>query len=281
MALNSWRRLSVLTRFTILACTMTAAFALILGWRLDSQLRGIDGAAWASIGLSVITLNAALFLAAKASLNEFERHAAHSQRLAIEHHERHVSETMGCVASALGGAIEMRDKEVAGHTERVTALTLHLARQMGWSDQELQHVWHGCLLHDIGKLGIPEVILLKPAPLTDEEQKAMQRHPQLAYDMLRHVTYLEPALNIPFCHHERWDGLGYPRGLKGEEIPPPARLFSVVDVYDALTSERPYRTAWSGAYALQYIRSKAGKHFDPRVVDLFLESKTTAPAPQD
>src|SRR5512143_428510 len=127
MALNSWRRLSVLTRFTILACSMTGAIALILGWRPDSQLHGIDGAAWASIGLSFMMLDAALFLAAETGLNEFERH---------------VSETMGCVASALGGAIEIRGKEVAGHTEGVTALTLHLAQRMGWSDQELHHVRH-------------------------------------------------------------------------------------------------------------------------------------------
>jgi HD-GYP domain-containing protein (c-di-GMP phosphodiesterase class II) len=123
----------------------------------------------------------------------------------------------------------------------------------------------------MGKIGIPDAILHKPAALTDEEWVIMRKHPQLAYDMLHSVEYLHPALEIPLNHHEKWDGTGYPRGLKGKEIPLSARLFAVVDVWDALTSDRPYRKAWSEEEALNYIREQSGKHFDPQVVDLFFK----------
>jgi HD-GYP domain-containing protein (c-di-GMP phosphodiesterase class II) len=133
------------------------------------------------------------------------------------------------------------------------------------------HIRRGALLHDMGKIGIPDSILHKPDKLTDEEWKIMRKHPQLAYDMLYPIEYLRPALEIPLTHHEKWDGTGYPRGLKGEEIPIVARLFTVVDVWDALTSDRPYRPAWSQDEALAYIREQSGKHFDPQVVDLFFK----------
>ncbi len=168
-------------------------------------------------------------------------------------------------------ALELRDRETQGHTLRVTELTLLLAQRLGLKDQDLVHIRRGALLHDIGKLGIPDAVLLKPGRLTDEEWEIMKRHPQIAYDLLKDIEYLRPALAIPLCHHERWDGTGYPRGLKGEEIPLAARIFAVVDVYDALTSDRPYRKAWSREAALAYIREQAGKHFDPKVVQAFLE----------
>ena len=133
------------------------------------------------------------------------------------------------------------------------------------------HIRRGALLHDMGKIGIPDSILHKPDQLTAEEWTIMHRHPQLAYDMLYPIEYLRPALEIPLTHHEKWDGTGYPRGLKGEEIPIVARLFAVVDVWDALTSDRPYRPAWSQAEALTYIREQSGKHFDPQAVDLFFK----------
>jgi HD-GYP domain-containing protein (c-di-GMP phosphodiesterase class II) len=123
----------------------------------------------------------------------------------------------------------------------------------------------------MGKLGIPDAILQKPDKLTDEEWKIMRMHPQFAYDMLSRVEYLKAALDIPFCHHEKWDGSGYPRGLKGEEIPVAARIFAVVDVWDALTSDRPYRPAWSREDTLAYIREQSGKHFDPQIVELFFK----------
>ncbi len=169
-------------------------------------------------------------------------------------------------------ALDLRDKETEGHTERVTDMTMRLARAMGIADAELVHVRRGALLHDIGKLGVPDGILLKPGPLSEEEWVLMRRHPQLAHDLLAPITYLRPALDIPYCHHERWDGTGYPRGLKGEEIPLVARLFAVVDVWDALRSARPYREPWwPEEKVLEHICSAAGTHFDPQVVEVFLD----------
>lgn len=167
-------------------------------------------------------------------------------------------------------AMDLRDKETEGHTLRVTEMTLELAQMMGVADNELVHIRRGALLHDIGKMGIPDSILLKPGLLTPEERRIIEQHPVLAYEMLNPIEYLRPALDIPYLHHEKWDGTGYPLGLRGQEIPLSARLFAVVDVYDALTSSRPYRESWTPERALQYIASEAGKHFDPQVVTIFL-----------
>ena len=167
-------------------------------------------------------------------------------------------------------AMDLRDKETEGHTQRVTGLTLELARQMGVSEPEIVQIRRGALLHDIGKLGVPDIILLKSDMLTDEEWEVMRKHPQFAYEMLAGIDYLKDALDIPLCHHERWDGKGYPRGLKGEEIPLAARIFAVVDVWDAITTDRPYRLGWSKEAAIQHIRSESGRHFDPVVVENFL-----------
>jgi PAS domain S-box-containing protein/putative nucleotidyltransferase with HDIG domain len=167
-------------------------------------------------------------------------------------------------------ALDLRDKETEGHALRVTQLTAHLARTMGVNDDDLVHVRRGALLHDIGKMAIPDSILLKPGPLTDEEWVTMKKHPVYAYELLSPIPYLRLALDIPYCHHEKWEGTGYPRRLKGEAIPIAARIFAIVDVYDALTSDRPYRPAWSKQKALAYIREQSGKHFDPQVVEAFL-----------
>jgi PAS domain S-box-containing protein len=166
-------------------------------------------------------------------------------------------------------AMDLRDKETEGHTQRVASLALELARLMGMSEEELVHVRHGALLHDIGKLGVPDSILHKCGPLDEAEWEVMRRHAQLAHDMLLPIPYLQPAIAIPYCHHEKWDGTGYPHGLQGEEIPLAARVFAVVDVFDALISDRPYRKAWSFDQALAYIREQSGKHFDPQVVVAF------------
>ncbi len=168
-------------------------------------------------------------------------------------------------------ALELRDKETQGHTDRVAELTLRLARAMGIPDSELVHIHRGALLHDIGKMAIPDAILLKPGDLTEDEWEIMKRHPVIAYELLYPIAYLRPALDIPHNHHERWDGSGYPRGLRGEEIPLAARIFSVVDVWDALTSQRPYRADWSYRDAYEYIRDQAGTYFDPVVVKAFLK----------
>jgi PAS domain S-box-containing protein len=167
--------------------------------------------------------------------------------------------------------LDLRDKETVGHTQRVTKLVTQLASLMEIRDADLVHVRRGALLHDIGKMGVPDAILLKPSRLTPEEWIIMRMHPQFAYDMLTPIRYLQPALDIPFCHHEKWDGTGYPRGLKETRIPLAARIFAIVDVWDALTSDRPYRTAWSKEKAMEYIRSQAGSHFDPQVVDKFFK----------
>jgi putative two-component system response regulator len=166
-------------------------------------------------------------------------------------------------------AMDLRDKETEGHTLRVTETAMVMAKLAGITDDELVHVRRGALLHDIGKLGVPDSILFKPDKLTSEEWEIMHKHPQYAYDMIVPVEYLRPALDIPYCHHEKWDGSGYPRGLKGEEIPLSARVFAILDVWDAVTSDRPYRAAWDKQKALEYIREQSGKHFDPKVVDLF------------
>jgi len=167
-------------------------------------------------------------------------------------------------------ALDLRDKETEGHTLRVTDQTLRLARAMGVRDADLVHIRRGALLHDIGKMGIPDQILLKPGPLTDGEWEVMRKHPIYAYELLANIPYLHEALDIPYCHHEKWDGTGYPRGLSGKQIPLAARIFAVVDVYDALTSDRPYRPAWTKEKALAYIREQTGTHFDPDVVAAFL-----------
>jgi len=174
-------------------------------------------------------------------------------------------------------AMDLRDEETENHTLRVTEMTERLARRMGIGDAELVHIRRGSLLHDIGKIGVPDDILHKPGKLTDEEWVHMRQHPQSAHDMLAPIAYLRPAMDIPYCHHEKWDGTGYPRGLKGEQIPLAARIFAVVDVYDALTSDRPYRKAWSKKKTLEYIREQSGIHFDPAVVAAFLEAMSAAP----
>ncbi len=168
-------------------------------------------------------------------------------------------------------ALELKDMETEGHSRRVVEMTMDLARRMEVSGERLAFIRRGALLHDIGKMGIPDSILQKPGKLSDEEWQIMKKHPVYAYDWLSRIQYLQPALDIPYAHHERWDGTGYPRGLKGEQIPLEARIFAIVDVWDALNSDRPYRKAWPREKALNHITEQSGKHFDPRVVEVFME----------
>jgi PAS domain S-box-containing protein len=167
-------------------------------------------------------------------------------------------------------ALDLRDRETEGHTQRVTELTIKVAKTLGFSAEELIHIRRGALLHDMGKMAIPDEILQKPGPLNEMEWEKMRQHPRYAYEMLSPITYLHPALEIPFCHHERWDASGYPRGLKGEGIPLVARLFSIVDVWDALCSDRPYRKKMPPREVVRYLREKSGQLFDPRLIDVFL-----------
>jgi PAS domain S-box-containing protein len=172
-------------------------------------------------------------------------------------------------------ALDLRDKETEGHTQRVTDMTIKLARAFGLSEDELMRVRWGALLHDIGKMGIPDGILLKPGPLTDEEWAVIKQHPSIAYEILSPIRYLRAALDIPYYHHEWWDGTGYPLGLRGEQIPLAARIFAVVDVWDALRSDRPYRSAWLHQAVVECLRTQAGTHFDPQVVPVFLQLLAT------
>jgi HD-GYP domain-containing protein (c-di-GMP phosphodiesterase class II) len=167
-------------------------------------------------------------------------------------------------------ALDYRDKETEGHSRRVTDMTADIAKKTDFSEEELLHVRRGALLHDIGKMGVPDRILLKQGSLDEEERKIIMRHPDIAYNLLSPITFLRPTIDIPYCHHERWDGTGYPRELKGEEIPLAARIFCIVDVWDALRSDRPYRKAWSSDKTLKYIKEQSGSHFDPKVVELFI-----------
>jgi len=171
----------------------------------------------------------------------------------------------------LSSALELRDHETEGHTRRVAEMTVQLAERMGFPAGELEILRQGALLHDIGKVGIPDSILLKPSPLTDEEWAVMKQHPVFASKVISGIEHLKPAMDIPLCHHEKWDGSGYPNGLRADQIPLQARIFSVVDVYDALTSDRPYRSAWPKDDALAYIREQAGRQFDPTVVGTFMD----------
>jgi putative nucleotidyltransferase with HDIG domain len=167
-------------------------------------------------------------------------------------------------------ALDSRDEETEHHTERVVEVTVQLARRMGFSDLDLVHVRRGAILHDIGKMGVPDNVLKKRGPLSDEEWVTMRKHPGFAFEWLSPIDYLRAALDIPYCHHERWDGTGYPRGLKGEQIPHAARIFAVVDVWDALSNDRCYRPAWPADKVIDYLRGQSGKQFDPQVVTEFL-----------
>ena len=167
--------------------------------------------------------------------------------------------------------LDVRDKETEGHSERVTKLMVRLAEYLGMNAEEVMFARWGSWLHDIGKMAVPDHILHKPGPLTDAEWIVMRQHTTVALEMLAPIQFLGPALDIPYCHHEKWDGSGYPRGLKGDEIPMMARMFAVIDVYDALSSDRPYRSAWDRKKVLAYLEEQAGAHFDPRAVQVFLE----------
>lgn len=192
---------------------------------------------------------------------------------ALETIERVNQEVLSAYDATLLGwslMLEVRENEVAGHSQRVAALTVQLAARLGCTDAEIAQIRRGALLHDIGKMALPDTILRKAGALTEEERRLVQQHPDLAYSWLSGIEFLRPALDIPYCHHERWNGAGYPRGLRGTAIPLAARIFSVVDVWDALLADRPYKARWTPGAASAYLREQAGELFDPRVVEEFL-----------
>jgi HD-GYP domain-containing protein (c-di-GMP phosphodiesterase class II) len=175
------------------------------------------------------------------------------------------------ILEAWATSLEQRNKEAAGHTRRVTEMTINLAKAMNVDNHELENIRRGALLHDIGNISVPESILYKQGELSAEEWVTIHMHPFYAYEILASIDFLSPAMDIPYCHHERWDGTGYPRGLKGENIPLAVRIFALVDTWDVLSSDRPYRKAWSKEKVHGYIREQSGKHFDPKVVEAFWE----------
>ncbi|NPV86641.1 MAG: response regulator [Anaerolineae bacterium] len=189
----------------------------------------------------------------------------------LEEANRQLLEAYDATIQGWASALELRDHETRGHSLRVVEMTLELARRLGVPQSEMEHYRRGALLHDIGKIGIPDAILHKTGPLNEAEWEITRQHPVWAYEFLSSVEFLKPALDIPYAHHEKWDGSGYPRGLRGEEIPLAARIFAIVDVWDALISDRPYRRALNEETALAFIRQQSGKHFDPEVVRAFLE----------
>jgi HD-GYP domain-containing protein (c-di-GMP phosphodiesterase class II) len=190
----------------------------------------------------------------------------------LKQKESELLDAYNATLKGLAKAVEIRDKYTQDHTDRVVFLMEKLSRAMGVPEKDLVHMLRGALLHDIGKIGVPDAILSKPGVLTDEEREVMQQHPLQAKEMLAAIQFLRPATEIPCCHHECWDGSGYPNGFKGEEIPLSARIFAVIDVWDALTSDRPYRKAWATKDAIAYIEQNAGKLFDPQVVKVFLKN---------
>lgn len=224
---------------------------------------------WYQISLFGEVVNRKLVLIWGNMIDVTDRKKAHE---ALQQANRELAEAYNATLEGWSRALEMRERETAGHSLRVVDLTLQLAKALGVDEEDLQHIRRGALLHDIGKMGIPDSILLKPSTLSEDEWVVMRQHPLYANELLKPIYYLEKALDIPYCHHERWNGEGYPRKLKGEDIPLAARIFAVVDVFDALTSDRPYRPAWTVDAALRYIREQSGKLFDPKVVDAFFNS---------
>lgn len=204
-----------------------------------------------------------------------ERQARRVAEQAVrEHDQQAILELAAAYEATLEGwvrALDLRDRETEGHSRRVTDLTVRLARRMGIGEAECVHIRRGALLHDIGKMTIPDNILHKPSPLSSEEWDIMRQHPACARELLAPIEYLRPALDIPYCHHEKWDGTGYPRGLRGEDIPLSARMFAAVDIWDAVRSDRPYRPAWTEQRARDYLASLAGTHLDPNVAHVFAE----------
>jgi len=191
--------------------------------------------------------------------------------LELQHAHNDLAEAYDATIEGWSKVLDLRDKETEGHTQRVTEITVRLARALGVPEEQVVHIRRGALLHDIGKMAIPDIILQKPGPLTEAEWLEMRQHSDYALQMLSPIVYLRPALEIPYCHHERWDGSGYPRALKGLEIPLSARIFSIVDVWDALLSNRPYRHGSTEESVLEYIKKQSGISFDPQLVEAFLE----------
>lgn len=248
---------------------------------LEHQLRRTDGTIFpAELSISVVTEDNGepdVFITVVRDISDRKAVEQKISRLVneLQYVNAELERAYDTTLEGWTGVLDLRDKETEGHSRRVCDATVELARMLGVPEDDLIHIRRGALLHDIGKMGIPDGILLKPSTLTEEEWRIMRMHPVYAYELLSHIPFLQKATVIPHSHHERWDGTGYPRGLKGEDIPLAARIFAVIDVWEALRSDRPYRAAWPEQKVLAYIRSQAGTHFDPKVVEQFLKMDTS------
>jgi putative nucleotidyltransferase with HDIG domain len=233
------------------------------------QARGfVHGAAGMNLGdliAQLVLLAAGSYLISE-TLGNLEHHVKRAARAEAQLKESYELTLEGWVK-----ALEYRDRETEGHCRRVTSLSMQLADRVGLSDEEITQIQHGALLHDIGKMAIPDSILFKPGPLDDAEWELMRKHPIYAKEMLESIPFLQSAIAIPYCHHERWDGLGYPQGLKGEEIPLSSRIFTIVDHWEALSSDRPYRKAIPKEQVFVYIKENEGRAFDPHLAEIFLK----------
>ncbi len=234
----------------------------------DTRLLGLESGVddFVSRPLDVVELRARVN--AMIRLGRYRRRV---QELEERNGERELRLSLDATLESWGRALELRGVESEGHTERVTAMAAELAHAMGMSDAETVHVRRGAMVHDIGKMGIPDRIMFKVGPLDEDEWEEMRKHPAYAYDLLSPIELLKPALDVPYYHHEKWDGTGYPEGLKGNQIPLAARIFAVVDVWDALHSDRSYRRAWNRNEIGDYIREKAGEDFDHEIVRVFFD----------
>ena len=260
-----WRLISVLISFFLAGYLF---FLFIQTRQVEFPLEILTATVFLAGGFFVLVITRII-------LRALEQVVAHEKQLEevnleLQQSNRELVQAYDSTIEGWGHAPDLRDRETEGHSQRVAGISREIAMVMGMKSQELVNLTRGALLHDIGKMAIPDEILLKKGTFTNEEREMMHQHPHHAHEMLSTIDYLKPALDIPYCHHERWDGSGYPRGLRGEEIPMSARIFAVVDTWDALTSTRRYHEAWSKKKACEHISSESGSHFDPAVVEVFL-----------
>ncbi len=234
----------------------------------ESRLRGLQAGADEFVSKPINKIELRTRVRNVLALNRYRQLL--EERAELDRMHRALVEAYEATLCGWARALELRDAETEGHTQRVTEMTVRLAQAVGIVEPELTAIRWGALLHDIGKLSIPDAILLKPGPLTAQEQATMRQHPEYACKMLDPIAYLRPAMDIPRCHHEKWDGSGYPQGLAGEQIPLAARIFSVVDVWDALRSTRPYHRPWPETRVLDHLHEQAGRAFDPDMVQAFI-----------
>lgn len=248
------------------------ALALLRSAGLDIPLIVFSGAIAEDIGVELMKAGAADFITKDRMLllaEAVRREVRDEQQRAQDRLEKEIAFEQ--MIAAWGKALELRDEHIQGHTLRTTDLVLRLAREFDIAGEEFKNIYRGSLLHDIGKMGVPDLVLLKPDSLDEDERRIIEMHPVRACEMLESIPFLRGAMDIPCSHHEKWNGRGYPKGLMGTDIPFAARLFAVVDTYDALTNDRPYRKSWDKAKAIDYLIDERHKSFDPQVVDRFVE----------